>query len=168
MDTNSIKILLKKFYLGETSREEEQLLANFFLRDDTPEEFDADKKIFHALNNHSVEVPRESEQAIESLIDSFTEEKKVNRRVNMLHVRNWAIGVAASFALIIGVSLFQKNQYTKQPLFTDTYKNPDDAYKATMDALQLFSENFSKGAETAQKANARLEEAQKIINQSIK
>ena len=168
MNTNNIKDLLEKFYEGDTSLEEEQLLADFLLQDDVPDEFLSDKKLFRALNENSVEVPLEASNAIEFLIDSFKEEELSDNKVRKLHVRYWAIGVAASVALIFGVSQFQKKQPADSTFFTDTYKNPDDAYQATMDALQLFSENFSKGTESVEKANTQLEKAQEIINKSTK
>ena len=169
MKTDDIKNLLNRFYLGETSPEEEKQLADFLLQEDIPSEFLSDRKLFLALHGHSVEVPYASSEKIESLIDSFKDEGLSNKKVKpLLHVRYWAIGVAASLALIFGVSQFQKSRQTSPVAFTDTYKNPDDAYRATMDALQLFSQNFSKGTQTVEKANARLEETQKIINKSTK
>lgn len=168
MDTNKIKNLLEKFYRGETSIEEEKALAAFLLQENVPDEFLPDQKIFRALNETSVDVPIESSKAIESLIDSFEEEESSDRKIKTLNIRYWAIGVAASLALILGVRQFQKSQQAESALYTDTYKNPDDAYRATMDALQLFSENFSKGTESVEKANAQLEKAQEIINKSTK
>lgn len=168
MDTNNIKNLLEKFYQGETSLEEEKALKNFLLQDNVHDKFLSDQKIFRALNETSVEVPIESSKAIESLIDSFEEEESSDRKIKTLNIKYWAIGVAASLALILGVRQFQKSQQAESALYTDTYKNPDDAYRATMDALQLFSENFSKGTESVEKANAQLEKAQEIINKSTK
>jgi hypothetical protein len=120
------------------------------------------------LNENPVEISHNSGKAIESLIDSFNEEESSDKKMKKLHIRYWAIGIAASIAIIFGVSQFQKSQTAESTLFTDTYKNSDDAYRATMDALQLFSENFSKGTESVEKANAQLEKAQKIISKSIK
>ena len=168
MNSNDIRKLVEKFYEGKTSLEEERTLADFLLRDNVPDEFFPDSKLFYALNTHSMEVPNESIQAIESLIDSFKEEQPSDRKTKMSHAKYWAIGVAASFALILGVRQFQKSQQAESTLFTDTYKNPDDAYRATVEALQLFSDNFSKGTESVEKANMHLEKAQEIINQSLK
>ncbi|MPM18494.1 hypothetical protein SDC9_64905 [bioreactor metagenome] len=163
MNTNDIKNLLERFYGGNTSLEEEKILADFLLRQDVPDEFLSDKKLFCALNAHPVEIPDESTKAIESLIDSFKEVQPSDKKTIY-----WVIGIAASLALIFGVRQFQKSQQPESTLFTDTYKNPDDAYRATVNALQLFSENFSKGTESVEKANMHLGKAQKIINQSLK
>lgn len=168
METVEIKHLLDRFYRGETSMDEEKRLSDFFRQENVPDEFLSDKKLFDALNNNAIDVPQESSKAIEALIDSFTDDNSVRTSVKRANIRYWAIGIAASLALILGVRQVQKSQQPESTLFTDTYKNPDDAYQATMDALQLFSENFSKGTETVKKANTRLEETQNIINQSIK
>ena len=160
MNSNDIRKLVEKFYEGNTSLEEEKTLADFLLRDNVPDEFFPDSKLFWALNTHSM--------AIASLIDSFKEEQPSDRKTKMFHARYWAIGIAASFALIFGVWQFQKSRQAASTLFTDTYKNPDDAYRATVEALQLFSDNFSKGTESVEKANMHLEKAQEIINQSLK
>ena len=168
MDTNNIKDLLEKFYQGETSLEEEKALADFLLQENTPDEFLSDKRLFRALHETAVDIPLESSRDIESLIDSFKEENSSDKKIKTLHIKYWAIGVAASLALILGVRQFQKSQQADPVFFTDTYNNPDDAYRATMDALQLFSENFSKGTESVEKANAQLEKAQEIINKSTK
>lgn len=164
---NDIKILLDKFYRGETSRDEEKKLALFFTQESLPDEFSADKKVFLALNECTVEIPRETSRKIESLIDSF-EESPAKKPVKRLQIKHWAIAAAASLLLILGIGHFYKNQQKEQPLLTDTYNSPDDAYRATMDALQLFSENFAKGAKPVEKANAHLAETQKIVNQSLK
>ena len=168
MNTTDIKGLLQKFYEGETSLEEEKILADFLLQENVSDEFLPDKKLFFALSENSVDVPTESSKKIESLIDSFKNEDSSDKKVKKLHIGYWAIGVAASVAIIFGVSQIQKSQQTEATLFTDTYKNPDDAYRATMNALQLFSDNFSKGTESVEKANAQLEKAQHIINKSTK
>lgn len=168
MNTTDIKGLLQKFYEGETSLEEEKILADFLLQENVSDEFLPDKKLFFALSENSVDVPTESSKKIESLIDSFKNEDSSDKKVKKLHIGYWAIGVAASVAIIFGVSQFQKSQQAEAALFTDTYKNPDDAYRATMNALQLFSDNFSKGTESVEKANAQLEKAQQIINKSTK
>lgn len=165
MKTDHIKQLVHKFYLGETSLAEEKILSDFFCRDMVPDEFLPDKKLFLALNENPINIPQEESEKIKMLIDSFKPESP--KKTKKMPIIYWTVGVAASFALIFGVTRFQ-NQQTRDVFFTDTYTNPDDAYRATMDALQLFSQNFSKGAETVEKANDHLEKTQEIINQTIK
>lgn len=168
MNVAEIKNLLDKFYRGETSDSEEKILVRFFGESEVPEEFRPDQKLFAMLGKNRVKVPEDSARKIESLIDSFSCEsdtKKTSKRPRIFYL---ATAIAASLALVFGIAQFRKNQSADKPQFADTYKNPDDAYRATMDALQLFSQNFSKGTESIEKANAQLEKAHEIIQKSTK
>lgn len=167
MTTNNIQAILEKFYRGETSLDEEKSLAAFFEQENLPESFAADKKLFAALRQDVTETPVGLSAKIETLIDSF-ETEKTEKKATRVRPIYWAMGVAASLALVFGVSQFSNHQKSEQPLLADTYKNPDDAYQATLNALQLFSHNFSKGSQSIEKANSHLEKTQKIVNQSIK
>lgn len=166
MKSDNIKQLLNKFYSGETSLKEEKILSDFFHCDTVPDEFLPDKNLFFALSKNHIDVPREESEKIERLIDSFKPE--LNKKAKKAPLIYWTIGVVASLAILFGITQFYTGQQTKDALFTDTYDNPDDAYRATMDALQLFSQNFSQGTETMEKAGEHLEKTQEIINQSIK
>ena len=46
MTIEQIKSLLSRFYEGQTTSEEERLLADFFRREDVPEELQEDKQLF--------------------------------------------------------------------------------------------------------------------------
>lgn len=170
MKTDDIKILLDKFYRGETSLTEEALLIDFFRQEAVSDEFLPDKKLFSAfaLSDRSLDETDESSEKIERLIDSFTDEVRPKGKTRRLRIVAFVTAVAASLALFVGVNLFQKHQPTGRPCMADTYRDPDEAYLATMNALQLFSENFAKGNESVEKANMHLEKTQKIISHSIK
>jgi hypothetical protein len=75
--------------------------------------------------------------------------------------------VAASVLLVFGIRFFVQSDSPKPALMADTYQNPDDAYRATMHALQLFSDNFEKGMQPIEKAAVHVEKTQKIIHQTI-
>lgn len=165
MKTKDIEILLEKFYAGESTVNEEKKIAEFLSKDDLHEKFLPDRKVFEALSENCVNVPSVSAQKIESLIDSFAEGTS-NRRPKTRSIKYWAVGIAASLALIFAVNMFQKNNKEETTLLVDTYETSDEAYKATIEALQLFSENFSKGTQAVEKANTKFQKAQEIINKS--
>lgn len=167
MKTKDIEILLEKFYAGESSVDEEKKIAEFLFSEDLPEKFLPDRKVFEALNENGMDVPSDSSQKIESLIDSFSEETS-SRRPKIRSIKYWTVGIAASLALIFAVNMFQKSNKEETTLLVDTYETSDEAYKATMEALQLFSENFSKGTQAVEKANTKFQKAQDIINKSTK
>ena len=49
MENRGIKDLLEKFYEGQTSLSEEQILKEFFLKESVPIEFHADRDVFLLL-----------------------------------------------------------------------------------------------------------------------
>ncbi len=167
METKYIEILLDKFYAGESTVEEEKQIAELLFRDNLPKKFMPDREVFEALNKNNVNVPANSAREIESLIDSFAE-KTSTQKNKIRNLKYWSVGIAASLALIFAINMFQKSNQTEGTLLVDTYENSDEAYKTTMEALQLFSENFSKGTETVEKANTKLQKTQEIINKSTK
>lgn len=167
METKYIEILLDKFYAGESTEEEEKQIAELLFRDNLPEKFMPDRKVFEALNKNNVNVPPDSARKIELLIDSFAE-KTSNQNSKTRSIKYWSVGIAASLALMFAINMFQKSNQTEEALLADTYENSDEVYKTTMEALQLFSENFSKGTETVEKANTKLQKTQEIINKSTK
>lgn len=165
MKIEDVKILLDKFYRGETSLDEEKRLSDFFRQENVPLELEHDRKVFLSLSDNEIQVPDNMERSIASLIDSF-EDKSVRKAAKIVSMRYSLIAVAASLLLVVGIGFFYQ-QHQKTQWMADTYKNPDEAYTATINALQLFSENFSKGVEPMEKANAHIKETQKIINKSM-
>ena len=53
MTIEQIKSLLARFYEGQTTPEEERLLADFFRREDVPEDLQEDKQLFLLLTSNS-------------------------------------------------------------------------------------------------------------------
>lgn len=170
MKTEDIKKLLQKFYAGESSAEEEKILASFLLHENLPDEFLTDRQVFAALHENSCPLPQNWEQKIELLIDSFEETKEVKQpqRAKLSPWKFWTVGIAASLAIAFGVQQLQENKQAETTLFTDTYSNTDEAYKATMDALQLFSQNFTVTTKSVEKANSHIEKVNEIINNTTK
>ena len=62
MNIEQIKSLLARFYEGQTTPEEERQLADFFRREDVPEDLQEDKQLFLLLAQTSdQEMPRANE-----------------------------------------------------------------------------------------------------------
>lgn len=170
MKTEDINSLLTKFYEGETSPEEETRLFDFFRQENLPAEWEKDRELFISLSAFEPEIPNELEDRMSEFIDSLekseNQAKKVGRKIEM---RRYVVGIAASVLLIIGVGLWNQSRKSSDENFlADTYETPEQAQEATMEALQLFSQHFSKGVEPLKKADEKLESAQKIINNAIK
>jgi hypothetical protein len=87
-----------------------------------------------------VPIPSDLEQRISALIDSFDEDRKM--KSERPKIRQWLfplLAVASSVLLVFGIRFFVQSDKPQPVLMADTYQNPNDAYLATMHALQLFS-----------------------------
>ena len=80
MNIEQIKSLLARFYEGQTTPEEERLLADFFRREDVPEDLQEDKQLFLLLAQTSdQEMPQDIAEEITAFVNNLgqTEKKPV-------------------------------------------------------------------------------------------
>lgn len=96
MELERIKILVDKYFDGIASLEEEQELAAYFAEsDDIPEEYRPVKAMFEAFDKMSCDKPSAEINLPE----------KRSRRATFGFSSRWWAGVAASVALIMGISI---------------------------------------------------------------
>ncbi len=99
-----IRKLLDRFYLGETTLEEEQILQDYFSSASIPEELMPDRDLFRSMGNagDSVAVPEGLNQKILDVIDQ--QEKKVvrTRRISVFSLSGLAAGLLVVIALYVG------------------------------------------------------------------
>lgn len=146
MELNKLESLLKSYDDGETSLEEERLLKEYF---------------------HSGKVPDHLEEY--KVIFNFSEEEKsilYPGKFKLKSGRKWyAIGIAASILLAVGVITFQedKQQYYSQNEL-GTIENPEEAYYKAKETLQMVAQIMNNGKEEL----IYLDEFNKTKNQIIK
>ena len=63
-------------------------------------------------------------------------------------------GIAAAVVILIGISVFMPKNQDDSAVMKDTFDNPQEAYMATENALQLFAEAFNKGDAQIEKARS--------------
>lgn len=170
MKTGDINTLLDKFYNGETSLEEEALLIELFSQENLAEEWEADRKVVVALSHIQRKAPSSLEQKIDVLIDSFDQkEKSLQQKSRRILMRMRLIGVAASVSIIIAIAMWSQIQHKRvDKTVADTFQTPEEAQAATIQALQLFSQHFSKGMQPLKKADKQLEQTQDIVNKVVR
>jgi hypothetical protein len=146
MELKEIEKLLDKFYEGETSLEEENLLRNFFRNMDVPDEMSADKEFFAQMEAEQKWVPINSnlESKLHNIIDLQVKSKNNTRRLNLFYKIS---SVAAGIAIIV-ISYLAVIQNNKKPLENDTYKDPKVAYEQVKRTLMYISQNLNRGTET--------------------
>ena len=155
MKEDTIRHLLEKYYNGETDVNEEKILEDYFMHDEVSAEFSIDKEVFCHLaemkENDEPTVPEGMENRISDNIDMWEKQSKANKpRYYTLY--KYVSGIAAAVVILIGISVFMPKSQEDSAVMQDTFDNPQEAYMATENALQLFAEAFNKGDAQIEKA----------------
>ena len=148
MDFNKIEQLLKKYWEGSSSLEEEQELRDFFDGDDVPEQWKGEQALFNyyqlASSNTNKVIPTDNE--IISLIESS--DKKKSKIIKLVPFRQFLRIAAVILVLITTVYVvreeYENNKTVLKPM-TDTFEDPKEAFEETKKALLLLSKNLGKG-----------------------
>lgn len=149
MDYKYIEQLLERYWICETSLEEEQILRAFFSQKELPEELAAYRELFAAAPTADETLGDDFDAKVLAAIDEPPTVKartiKMPRRLMPLFKAAAAvaimitIGNAAQFSIREGGNEDDINYAAYQDTFTD----PETAYDNVQDALQLVSEGMS-------------------------
>lgn len=142
MDYKNVKRLLEKYWVGETSLQEEQLLKDYFNSDNVASDLASYRPLF-------VYFKQAQNKASTQSFKHISMERKTIVRALWLN----RLSIAASIVLIIFAGfLCYDNIMRTTPSFAeqtispkDTYKNPKAAYKEAKAALMLISKGLNKG-----------------------
>jgi hypothetical protein len=141
-----IRKLLDRFYLGETSLEEEKILQEYFSSASIAEELMPDRDLFRSLGDasDSVAVPEGLNQKILDVIDR--QEKKVvrTRRISVFSLSGLAAGLLVVIALYVGYFNDKPARLASNQM-ADTYEDPQDAYEEARRTLAYVSAKLNTG-----------------------
>jgi hypothetical protein len=142
-----IRKLLDRFYLGETTLEEEQLLQKYFSSARVPEELMPDRDLFRSLEpaGNTIAVPGGLNQKILDVIEQ--QEKKVvrTRRISIYSLSGLAAGLLVVIALYVGYFSEDQSGLLASQEMTDTYEDPQDAYEEAKRTLAYVSAKLNTG-----------------------
>ena len=180
-----IKSLLARFYEGQTTPEEERLLADFFRREDVPEDLQQDKQLFLLLAQTSdQEMPQDIAEEITAFVNKLGQTKiqplipeDQQRKGVIFRLKTppkmWyrvAATVAILFAIGGGV-FFHQQTYTTDP-FRDTCSTPEEAADAIFYANDIINRSTAPflrstmiATEQVNDINETLGKIQPYINQ---
>lgn len=156
-----IRKRLDRFYLGETTLEEEKMLYAYFSSHTVPEEFLPDKELFLTMGSgeNNVHVPEDLNQKIIDSIDRVERKATRTRRISVFSLS----GLAAGLLIMIAVYLFYIRTDTSPMMadnqMVDTYENPLDAYEEAKRTLAYVSAKLSNGT-------SELEHVQKQVSKT--
>jgi len=174
MDQKEIRALLERFYSGESTLHEENILREYFSGDQVDPEFTADQDLFlYQIQKvkDKQEIPDISNEIWNSLIKEDAHKNKAVRSLPYLYLR-----IAASVVILVGSFFIIKNQVfdTMNTIqYTDTFDNPELAYQQTKETLLYVSAMLNSGAEhlePIQKINEGTQPLNKLatFNQGLK
>lgn len=145
---NKIRVLLEKYYEGETDRNEEKILKSFFLSGKVPADMESDRQLFLTLHEEaSLRVP-DGEGFEERFFGSISGNEKTEQKSNRTIYLRFA-AIAASFLLIAGSYFLIVHEYgiERNGLSYQEYspEDPEKAYEEAKSALLLVSSVMNKG-----------------------
>ena len=185
MNIEQIKSLLARFYEGQTTPEEERLLADFFRREDVPEDLQEDKQLFLLLVQASdQEMPQDIAEEITAFVNNLGQTKiqplipeDKQRKGVIFRLKTppkmW-YRVAATVAILLAIGggvLFHQRTYTIDP-FRDTCSTPEEAADAILYANDIINRSAAPflrstmiATEQVNDINETLGKIQPYINQ---
>ena len=165
--------LVEKFYNGETNREEEQTLHNYFNSNDVADELQHEKALFLQLyKNDALEVPSALAKRLEKAIDRLErqEQEQVARRKTLKRLWIQAVSVAAGLALLVSIGWLTGNEEkstTNEITMAQLSEEDQQKIREAEKALLLLSSTFSKGIEQMELISMGLEKTTTILNKSL-
>jgi hypothetical protein len=157
MEYNKIRELLEKYWEGESSLEEEEMLRSFYAvqHNDLPADLLEAQPMFRYFseeaNRELAELPPIQLAAV----------------VKPMFWEHW-MKYAAIFLIAVGLGYAGRQYQQKQERMDvvlaqrDTYDDPEKAYAVTKKALQLLAKNLNKGTSQVQKLSYFNEATEKI------
>ena len=147
MALDRIEKLVEKYFEAETSITEEKELKDYFASSNVAQHLEQYKPIF----GYVVQAKQEQFTATLPL--------KTSKRKSVV----W-LSIAASVAVLLGVSLFTFNHYN-QPKSNDlgTINDPEVAFRETQKALAMISEHVNTGIKSMRYLNEYEQSKNKIF-----
>ncbi len=153
MKSEEVKILLQKYFEGETTLGEERLLSEYFSQEQLPEELMSYREWFAGLKvgagipimeagDPNFAVAKDPTFTAAGLQEMILEKER-RQRGRVRSMRYTLLGIAASLLVAMG-SLFW---YQQQPDYRDTFDDPEEAMAVAGETLAFVSAKYNKGVE---------------------
>ena len=139
MKTQEIKILLQRYFNGETSLEDERLLHEYFKGGNVDEELQEYAEFFGGISDLTNSI---DDSTIEEDVMDFILENEHLEKTKFRKMWKTVTGIAASVIIVLGSYLIYEQQ---QKPFEDTYQNPEQAYVVAQQTLQFVGSKYNKG-----------------------
>jgi hypothetical protein len=139
MKTEEVKILLQRYFDGESTEVDESRLETYFQSGEVAAEVAEYAEFFGGISELATvaDDPTIEEDIMDYILENEQREKTRYRSM-------WKVvtGIAASIIIVLGGFLFYQEQ---QKPYSDTFNNPDDAYAYATHTLEFVSGKYNKG-----------------------
>ena len=161
----NIEQLLKKFYEGDSTPEEERFLTAYFLNEENVDErWKEDRQVFRLLQDTQIQVPESvSKRLEESIMQMESSQKSLSRKRTLYY---WISSVAATVLLCIG--LFFATLEPSPPKMADTFSDPAEAALVAAQTLTFMSAQLNKGLNKVAEAEQEFEKVNQVLNKHLK
>jgi len=139
METSKIEKLLRNYFNGESTTEEERELETYFRSGNVAEKFREYAEFFNGITKLSTTF---DDSNIEEEVMDFILENEYKEKTRYRWLWQTVTGIAASVIIVLGGFLFYQQQ---QKPFDDTFNDPKEAYAYAQKTLKFVSGKYNKG-----------------------
>ncbi|MCL1934386.1 MAG: hypothetical protein FWF53_11315 [Candidatus Azobacteroides sp.] len=159
-----IELLIKKFYEGISTQEEELLLTEYFLNEkNIDKRWKEEQQLFRLLHDTRIQVPAGVSERLEESIGQMEASQKSIPKQNWYY---WISGAAAVALLCIG--LFFATRKPSPPKMADTFNNPEEAALVAEQTLVFMSSELNKGLNKVTDTEHEFEKVNQLLNKTFK
>lgn len=163
MNKEELKRLIDKFYGGESTIEEEEVLKSFFSEDDIPQGFEAEKALFSYYSS-AIKIPEPSVDFESRILKGIDEIEHKQKSVRNRKLAIWLVSTAATLLIMVGSYFF----FADKDGMKDTFSDPEIAYAETIKILREVSSQLNKGTRTLEPVGIINEVKSKKIEKNLK
>jgi len=160
-----IELLIKKFYEGVSTQEEELFLTEYFLNEEnTDERRKEERELFRLLHHTQIKVPEGvSERLEQSIMQMEVSQKSIPRK------RTWYFWTSSAAAVaLLCIGLYFTTREPSPPKMVDTFSNPEEAALVAEQTLAYMSIQLNKGLNKVADAGQEFDKMNQIINKHLK
>ncbi|MBR9999284.1 MAG: hypothetical protein KFF73_09950 [Cyclobacteriaceae bacterium] len=163
MDYSQVKELLEKYWMCETTLEEEKMLSTYFQKDDLPRDFGKYRDLFRYFSaERKMELNGNFDERVLELVEKKQRSGR-HRYLSMMYKVAAAVLLILSFFVIHERFIKVKDQARK--VVEDTFDNPEKALEETKKVLYFVSEKLNRGKEEVSRLN-KFKKAEEVVRNS--
>jgi len=161
----NIEELIKKFYEGVSTAEEERLLMEYFLNEENVNEhWKEEQQLFRLLHDTQIQVPESVSKRLEESIMQMEAPQKV-----LPLSRKWYYWISGAVAVaLLCIGLFFATREPSPPQMADTFSNPEEAALVAEQTLSYISAQMNKGLNKVTDAELEFDKVNQLLKKHLK